>query len=268
MNDLLLVPQENAKGYGLQTFTLDKSGLFQEQNQWFKEKQLIDYAIFQSMVLARTDQEILFANLNFSDPSIDWQESKLSGNFVPNLDQFVTANSQIFIPSGSYGVEVLELQEVIESPERRVLPNRRNASQSEDWQSVETSRLRIFDTEFTPVLFSTLNSSGWKFRPDSIFEADVIELDASWKKSPWFGNFYERGYPWVYHSKLGWSYVQENTTGEFWLWRSETGWTWSSNEIFPHLFSDSLRGWVYFDINEDRKKLRIYDFTTMHWREE
>ena len=54
MNDLLLVPQEKAKGYGLQTFTLDKSGLFQEQNQWFKEKQLIDYAIFQSMVLART----------------------------------------------------------------------------------------------------------------------------------------------------------------------------------------------------------------------
>ena len=33
----------------------------------------------------------------------------------------------------------------------------------------------------------------------------------------WFGYFYDASSSWIYHSKLGWLYVKEDSSGNFWF---------------------------------------------------
>ena len=63
-------------------------------------------------------------------------------------------------------------------------------------------------------------------------------LDHNWFGSDWFGDFFSSESEWLYHSQLGWLYVQVDLTNEgFWFWDPYfQGWWWTSPQVFPYYF--------------------------------
>ena len=108
----------------------------------------------------------------------------------------------------------------------------------------------------------------WRFRQNSVFDLHSTEMSSHWKKNNWFGGFYSRTYPWLYHENLGWCYIHETDSTHFWIWRNDNGWIWSSSHFFPYAYSDQEQGWLYFDLeNKNPFPFRYYNFHSARWFE-
>lgn len=94
-------------------------------------------------------------------------------------------------------------------------------------------------------------------------------MGQKWHSSSWFGNFMDIGNNWLYHYPLGWLYVAQAETG-YWVWDArEDYWWWTTDifegtSIFPWIYSDEAKGWVYLFLDSDGVK--AYDQNTRRWR--
>ena len=88
-----------------------------------------------------------------------------------------------------------------------------------------------------------------------------------WFVTDWFGQFFSFESEWLYHSQLGWLYVQLDQTNEgFWFWDPYfQGWWWTSPQVFPYYFisSENMNQWHYLAISSNN--LRFYDFRKLMW---
>ncbi len=66
-----------------------------------------------------------------------------------------------------------------------------------------------------------------------------------WKNESWFGNFYDKNFPWVYHEHLGWLYMAGVTPYQFWFHHQTLGWLWTGNKYYPQVFSNNEQNWIY-----------------------
>ncbi|MEK9984857.1 MAG: hypothetical protein VW879_08940, partial [Opitutae bacterium] len=57
---------------------------------------------------------------------------------------------------------------------------------------------------------------------------DAEILNDGWRSSKWFGLFQENGTNWIYHFKLGWLYVPDQSSSQIWLYSEKLGWVWTS----------------------------------------
>lgn len=94
---------------------------------------------------------------------------------------------------------------------------------------------------------------------------DGVEVVPGWKKAGWFGFFFADFYPWVYHSRLGWIFVTENSEMGAWFHRENLGWIWTNPNVFPALFMSDREQWVYLDMEQARTTL--YDYLNREWFE-
>lgn len=95
-----------------------------------------------------------------------------------------------------------------------------------------------------------------------------VQLGNSWWYSDWFGPFWHReGDLWVYHSVLGWMFMDPHKADlSVWFWvEFLDGWQWTSPSIwttrggFIHTNKDAT--WHYFDQNLSTAKIRyIYKY--------
>ena len=86
------------------------------------------------------------------------------------------------------------------------------------------------------------------------------ELEGGWYTS-WMGVFWmgeER--KWLYHVSLGWVFLSEDGQGGAWIWREPDGWLWTTNEVWPFLWSQQSTGWTY--LIENLTPPRLYDYST------
>ena len=88
-----------------------------------------------------------------------------------------------------------------------------------------------------------------------------------WFDSGWFGQFFSFESEWLYHSQLGWLYVQVDQTNEgFWFWDPYfQGWWWTSPQVFPYYFisSENMNQWHYLNLNS--QNLQFFDFKSQKW---
>ena len=82
-----------------------------------------------------------------------------------------------------------------------------------------------------------------------------------WKKSDWFGNYYDAGNDWIHHADLGWFFTASNREDSIWLWSATNEWLWTGPSIFPQLFRNNDSSWIYF-IQEALPKKVFYNYTT------
>ena len=41
-------------------------------------------------------------------------------------------------------------------------------------------------------------------------------------------------------------YCAGTTTADLWMWSSSRGWLWTSNSVYPFLWSDTAQAWLYY----------------------
>lgn len=91
-------------------------------------------------------------------------------------------------------------------------------------------------------------------------------LNTDWKTSSWLGNYQTGSQPWVYHSSLGWLFLQQLAIDSIWVWHEELGWFWTNAQSFPYVFQRSIDSWLFLDW-EGKDHTLAYDFSNFVWFE-
>lgn len=263
LNDLIFIAQDKQNGSGIQSYQLDESGLFSKKEKLFTRNEIIDVVTNESFLIGQGRSKMFFSKINNQNTSIYSFEGKLSGDFHPILEKFISTDQHILIPSGDYGIERFSLPQPESENVNSTSPKRRNTT-IEEWKIVEDNNLKIFTPNEVPITFPSSNGSGWKYRPDSNIEQNATTLPAHWKNLSWLGSFYSRGYPWVYHQKLKWIYLHESQDS-IWLWNNNVGWFWTTPTVFPYLFFQDLNSWAYVDPGYIDTSVRLYNFSSQTW---
>ena len=91
-------------------------------------------------------------------------------------------------------------------------------------------------------------------------------LGADWRRSNWFGTYRKvPGMDWVYHQKLGWTYVAGDQREGLWLWQKENGWTWTQPGVWPFLWRNDSGSWLRHMATLGGKPI-FYDYRTGKFR--
>ena len=103
------------------------------------------------------------------------------------------------------------------------------------------------------------------FHPHSIFSATKKGAEGDWWESKWFGEFYgnpENG--WIYHFAHGWIFAMPSPTDGVWLWFEDFGWLWTSTDIYPFLYSERKKNWLFIGLQSGQQNL-FYDYENNDW---
>ncbi|MBU60994.1 MAG: hypothetical protein CMI26_00675 [Opitutae bacterium] len=86
-----------------------------------------------------------------------------------------------------------------------------------------------------------------------------------WNHSNGFGYFYQVGQSWVYHEKLGWTYVSSSILEKqnIWMWNEDLGWFWSGN-AFPYGYINDLKSWCYLSLSKPSAPW-YYSYASRKW---
>ena len=69
--------------------------------------------------------------------------------------------------------------------------------------------------------------------------------DNGWRQSTWYGPFYLlENSSWFFTPTRGWLYFGEVTIGGAWIFDADVGWFWTSNKIYPWIYSYEKSHWV------------------------
>ena len=93
----------------------------------------------------------------------------------------------------------------------------------------------------------------------------LVITPLGWNNSNGFGYFYQVGQSWVYHEKLGWTYVSSSILGNqnIWMWNEDLGWFWSGN-AFPYGYLNDLKSWCYLSQSKPSAPW-YYSYASRKW---
>jgi hypothetical protein len=81
---------------------------------------------------------------------------------------------------------------------------------------------------------------------------DAVPVDGErddWHYSKWLGYLTSKAFPWVYHDKHRWMYILETgRNGHSMFDLNGLEWVWTSESIYPYLYSFKNKEWLYYDI--------------------
>lgn len=88
-----------------------------------------------------------------------------------------------------------------------------------------------------------------------------------WIELDWFGPFLSLPNNWNFHQVHGWFYNSKSIGESFWVWQgNHLGWWWTARTLYPYIFSDSLKSWLYVDVGESTySKLFYFNYDKMSW---
>ena len=81
-----------------------------------------------------------------------------------------------------------------------------------------------------------------------------------WLINSWMGSMMPLDNKWAYHQHLKWIYLHKDGIEGFWIWKEETGWVWTTKEIWPFLWSQDSADWLYLMPTESG--YLFYDYST------
>jgi len=85
-------------------------------------------------------------------------------------------------------------------------------------------------------------------------------LEGDWKELPWFGTFWDKEFPWVYHAEHGWLYAGGTGGTSMWFYDLEIGWWWTNQQYYPYIYLDSEKDWIFYQPNSDSSNRFFYFF--------
>ena len=137
-----------------------------------------------------------------------------------------------------------------------------------DFNGSEVSVAMLKDTRLT-AHFSLHRDSG-KFH----YSIGAVDREGGWRESDWFGIFHQIHDNWVFHSDLGWIFVDTPSNHSFWFWRDPLGWLWTTREIHPSAWNDNTKNWIRFRVEsstgklqkDERGNLIYYDYSDLLWK--
>ena len=74
---------------------------------------------------------------------------------------------------------------------------------------------------------------------------NVSDVAIGWKKTNWFGNYYENGDNWLYHLNIGWVYKSFNNFATWFHVPKLKAWAYTNQNIFPFMYDFSQQKWIY-----------------------
>ena len=105
----------------------------------------------------------------------------------------------------------------------------------------------ILAVPFDEVIKILLEDNRYTSRHNLIWrDSSPIGNVPNWKNENWFGNFYDKHFPWVYHEHLEWLYMGGVTPIQFWFHHQTLGWLWTGSKYYPQAFSNNEQNWIYF----------------------
>ena len=60
---------------------------------------------------------------------------------------------------------------------------------------------------------------------------------------------------------MNWLYAYPGQNGDLWLWSEDLGWLWTQDEVYPHLYANTISHWYYF-LKKQGGVARFYDYST------
>ena len=76
--------------------------------------------------------------------------------------------------------------------------------------------------------------------------SNAEEWGAGWFSSSWFGEFMViEDQKWIFHRQLGWIFPDEDGMDGLWIWSEPEGWLWTKSDIWPFLWSNKTKDWLY-----------------------
>ena len=129
---------------------------------------------------------------------------------------------------------------------------RNHLNYTNEWQPYTRTMLEQTDPAVVSLLISANYNFPSKNLPDGNYQISPFRAQADstslsgWKKSPWFGFFYDSGANWIYHATLGWLYLQEVGDGSVWFHHSRFQWIWTNEQAYAWIYFDQLSSWRYF----------------------
>jgi hypothetical protein len=86
------------------------------------------------------------------------------------------------------------------------------------------------------------------------------DYGSGWWNMPAVGEVFGDLFPWVLHAELGWMYAGWSSGGAYWLAHPDPGigWIYSSERLFPWLFSHQAERWLYL-LEGTREPALLYD---------
>ena len=255
-DDFIFVSDNKSESSGVNAYTITSNGSFTEPFKIFEGiDQLIKLSAKKNLLLGITNSEI-----HTFDGEFEWP--KVNSQWLPYsiADQWVNDKSKVYLPVGQYGIEVIHISNAENNATQR-----RSAS-IHSWLELDDSLAQIFSPDISPMFLSKGNNKGWEYRPTTILDKEVNESFQRWKTNSWFGSFYDRNFPWIFHEKLGWLYYHhsEDSNG-FWIWQNTLGWLWTGEGAYPYLYKYNSLNWIIVNSNPIIKYFTLYDFATRTW---
>ena len=104
-----------------------------------------------------------------------------------------------------------------------------------------------------------------KASPHWSFASTYPEADGWWE-SPWFGFFYSpEGEGWLLHDNLGWLYaLPADREQGVWLWIDPLGWLWTESTIYPFLFDNQRKDWLFYHGSLSGEMI-LYNYRRKEW---
>ena len=166
-----------------------------------------------------------------------------------------------------------------------------NDSNAPDQNGTETISLVSFSQPTHGELNSTFGSLSLNYTPSASFigidsfsytisdgslesngTVEIVVSRASslpsWRFLKKFGYFNQTAENWIYHSSLGWLYL-DNIDGVdtyTWMWHEDMGWFWTGNTYFPDLYLNDLARWMSWKGSRTTgNSWTIYDQVDKEW---
>jgi hypothetical protein len=92
----------------------------------------------------------------------------------------------------------------------------------------------------------TMSGNFWLPRACAGPWCDAAELGGGWKRTDWFGTFWDSGAGWIYHAEHGWMYPVGSTPAQLWFYTFDLGWIWSGRGTYPWVYRVDGNAWLYF----------------------
>ena len=136
---------------------------------------------------------------------------------------------------------------------------------------VDTSIPGVYEVTYT--LTDSAGNSASATRKVTVataFASTATTLGGQWFYHSWFGAFFVKDAHWIYHSSLGWLYVDATSADSVWLYfGDDMGWNWTSSSAYPRFaqqspLSGSLPIWLYYHVGSSNPRY-FYNFVSGAW---
>ena len=101
------------------------------------------------------------------------------------------------------------------------------------------------------------------------WDAGFQDLGNGWRRLAWFGNYADLGNDWIWHPQFSYEYVPASSTPtSIFFWDlSGLGWLWTSNTMYPYLYSFADGAWLWYQIGTSSPRW-FYNLTKGKWEQD